>query len=477
MKNKGFTLIEVLVSSVIISILLVSLVTAFAAVRKVNTVSAKQDTAISLSTTLLEKLKASSYDEITGDTYMSLLNIGTLGSFKYTGDVDSKTSEPINWGSYSDDTSTKHIVLDNIESDLAYYKVYIDITPSDDNNYNTYNFPELGDIASSSAVIIDTKTMTASYLINDDGSYQQNDDWSYSAEYDTSYDNLVLQDLKDRNNDYLNKLYSEVCKSLDKQKEEYMIEHGIIDDGTEKGKTSLKEVEAMFKYPEFGVDAPFILKTDDELKEMVTRTMTIYTGTYNNGYKQLDCKLEYTLDEGLEDIFGDDYLDVEDTNLKYEIYSSKYLSDLTDLYIIYEDTIFAKSESQRNIIKLTNGNSPETSLSYNLYFMIEDDYNKSTINNYRVYINNLWKNPVHNTSLSNLSFTYSQGSPTNTLVSIYTNYDLFYTAGTAILDQTINRGSSYQQADAYTRLYDITLTVEDSDGANLYSTTQTSILK
>jgi prepilin-type N-terminal cleavage/methylation domain-containing protein len=475
MKNKGFTLIEVLVSSVIISILLVSLVTAFAAVRKVNTVSAKQDTAISLSTTLLEKLKASSYDEITEDTYMSLLNIGTLGSFKYTGDVDSKTSEPINWGSYSDDTSTKHIVLDNIESDLAYYKVYIDITPSDDNSYNTYNFPELGDIASSSAVIIDTKTMTASYLINDDGSYQQNDDWSYSAEYDTSYDNLVLQDLKDRNETYLRNLWDEDCKKVDESRDTYMREHGIVDD--DENKEAIQDVEKLFPYKEFGVDAPFILKTDDELKKIVTRTLNIYTGLYNNGYKQLDCTLVYTLDEGFDDVFGEGYLDVEDTNLEYEIYSSKYLSDLTDLYIIYEDTIFFKDTiTKRNIISLQNGTNPDTTLHYNLFFIVPSDYSENVVDTWREYRNILLTYPSVGTVL-NMDFYYKSGTPENNgVVNIYTNYTGLNTVGEGATDQSITH-SIIKKSNAYTRLYDITLTVEDSDGANLYSTTQTSILK
>lgn len=434
-KNDGFTLVEVVVSFIIICLLLVGLVTAFAAVRKVNTVSSKQDAAISLSSSLLESLEEYKYDDIDEKTFKEGL---FLTGFDLSNlDVD-----------YSETDISKKAIMHNIEKGLGTYKATIEIEPSSDGDTNNFQFPKIGDIASESTIIIDTKTMTAVYEKDEVDKYIKNDDGSYKASHENSYDKLTLYELVNKNREYITKLYEEECRRIDEENEKYEKEG----------------IDIVIPYPPFGDDAvwgvdEFAFIPEDEIKKLVTRNMDLYTGIHNE-YKQLDCYLYYDVQDGCEDIFGEDV-----PTFKYEIYTSKYLHKLTDLYIVYEPTDFIEDE-----INLVNGKDVvEDSLTYSLFFVVGNKFNDDYI---RDNLNTLDKIKVVE-KIDNFTFKYEQKSPSSDLIQLYTNYDL--------LDNSIYRykkvSDMYKSNDKYVRLYDVTVIIEDENGSNLYSETNSSVLK
>lgn len=66
--DKGFSLVEVLVSMVVVSLLLICLVSAFRATRQLNSVASKRDQAINIASSLMEKLKGTEYETIADNT-------------------------------------------------------------------------------------------------------------------------------------------------------------------------------------------------------------------------------------------------------------------------------------------------------------------------------------------------------------------------------------------------------------------------
>ena len=421
--NKGFTLIEIVISSVIIGLLLIGLVTAFLSVRTITTTSSKQDTAVSLSNTLLESFRNFKYSDI---TEANKNNILVATGF----DLTNSTVD------FNDDSTKKTLVFHNIVKDLGNFKATVEVEPSVDTSINSFNFPQVGDIISDSSVIIDTKTMTANYSKDEYDNYiRDNEDNSFLANNDNSYDNLVLQELRSKNIEYITGLYKEECRRIDELNE---VNNDVI------------------PYPVFGEKAKYGVDkyafiSDNEIKKLISKSMNLYTGTYNN-YKQLDCYLSYKVVDNCYDIFGENNIE-----FKYDIYTSKYLSDLKNLYIIYEPTEF-KSD---NIILVNGKDSIEDTLKYNLFFIVGNKYNKDYVshNNFR-------------TSVPNLVFKYQQKNPADS-ISLYTNCEN--------LDNSINMYRKsydlYKSDNTSTKLYNIKVTINDEAGVELYSNVSSSILK
>lgn len=462
MKNKGFSLVEVIVSSVIIGLLLISLVTAFAAVRKVNTASSKQDAAISLSSALFEGLRGKRYDSITEATFQPK----NIDGISLPGFED--TSLTVGW---SEEGDTKIATLHNIVKDLGTFKVTVEMKPSDlkhnEIKVNDYQFPRITDIALDSTVIIDIKTMTVMYNEDRAKNDGEGEDGSYIADYKYSYDNLVLNELRDKNKTYMQKQYDEICKQIKETNEEFKeagkpeelwLKYPLSPDEADYSKRDVED-ETGFRENEFA------LTPDEILKTYVSRKMMINTKKYNDEYSQLDCTLTYSIDDNIAE-FGEPIKPFE-----YEIYSSKYIDKLENLYLVYDynGTSF-KNELKEDSIELINGteSSNNDALSYNLFFIVGNLFN----NEYTKRANINVPSPIDKFVLN-----FNQKYPTS-LVNLYTNIEVrpknFTYEYTEFASITYDM---YVSQDKYTRLYDVNITVEDENGTNLYSETKSSILK
>lgn len=411
--NKGFTLVEVVVCTVIISLMLAGLVMAFMSVRKVNYTASKQDVALDLASSMLESLRGVAYTDI--------------GTVDLLPDADS---------TFLDNDTEKVWIYRNIDRGSGVFKATLAVTPSS-KDINDAQFPNVLDIAKDSTVVIDTKTMTTIYGKDEYDKYIRQADNSFEADHSNSYDALTLYELVDMNVEYISGLYEERCREIDEQNELY---GGVI-----------------IPYPPFGSEAvygvdEFAFIPEDEILKLVDRELRVYTGNTNT-YKEIDCSLIYTMSGvDCERIFG------QSKEFEYRIYSSKYLNELDNLYILYEPTDFNKDS-----VTVVNGNTADETLVYNLFFIVGNTYNKAYANS-GIYMAD---------NIQNLEFDYTQASSIDKQVILYTNYE-FITPGIYITKKSYNM---YESLDARTRLYDVSITIEDENGTNLYSDVKTSILK
>lgn len=413
--DKGFTLVEVVVCSIIIALLTISLVIAFSSIRQVNKSSSDIDAAVSLSDTIIEKMRTIKYDDITEAKLSSKL---TLPS-EYTGYSCSNVSVREN---------SKSFEINNIVYDLSNLNAKITVSPAD-NSINEANFTSIGDIASSTSCIIDSRSTTNLYRAD----FLKNEDGSYKDSTALSYDNLTVQDLMIQNNQYLEAKYNDLASKTDGE-----------------------------DIPLWGT-GEFVLATEDEIYQSLYKTTDV-TFTKDGAMFTVNAYVNYKINR--EDLFGQSTI-----TKQYKLIDNKKFKSLTDLYIIYENTkCVSDTLTIYNGAKNKNGEAIDNAVELNLFFIIPNKYTSDyvTINkslgNYTAIV------PA-NLVINNLV----QRDPNPKLVTCYTNVKNL-SLGSCVANIITNNRVNKEE-DKRTRLYDVTIDIEDSSGANVCSKTVTSALK
>ena len=111
--DKGFSLVEVLVSMVVVSLLLICLVSAFRATRQLNSVASKRDQAINIASSIMEKLKGTEYETIANsesDVFKLISNDDEFEPF------DFRTASIVN-----ESTTNPTYTISGIEGNLSNY--------------------------------------------------------------------------------------------------------------------------------------------------------------------------------------------------------------------------------------------------------------------------------------------------------------------------------------------------------------------
>ena len=117
-QNSGFTLVEVIVATVISSILFAGLIFAYRSLWSVNSLSLQKDQGVNLATTLIEELSTKRFSTLNEEE----LGINIPNSF----DLSNSTTDIIN-----NADGSKKIIITNIAGKSFDYNAIIDVKPSD----------------------------------------------------------------------------------------------------------------------------------------------------------------------------------------------------------------------------------------------------------------------------------------------------------------------------------------------------------
>lgn len=412
--NKGFTLVEVIVCSIVITLLTISLVTAFAAIRQVNKGSADTDTAVGIADSVIEQLRNIKYDDITDAKLSSKI---TLPS-DYTG---------YSYSSVTKAENSKSFEINGISYDAGYFNTSVTISPRD-NDINGFKFVSIGDIASSTTCIVDTRSFNTLYRAD----FKKNDDGSYIDNDALCYDNLMINELMVQNSQYIEGKYNDLAEKTD------------------------------------GIDMPawgtgeYKLATADDIYPSLYKTMDI-TFTKDGDMYTVNAFVNYKISRA--DLFGKPVI----TKQFKQIDNKKY-KNLTDLYIIYEKTkCVSDIINIYNGAKNINGESINNAVKLNLFFIIPNKYNSDytilnkSLGNYTAIIpSNLKINPL------------KQVNPDPKLITCYTNVKNL-NLGSAVANIIPNERINKEESRVH--YYDVNIDVTDSSGASVYSETKTTTLK
>lgn len=431
--DKGFSLVEVLISMVVVSLLLICLVSAFRATRQLNSVASKRDQAINIASSLMEQLKGKEYETFEKDD-----NLNSL--FKFPKYYDTQNMTVV-----KNVSSNPTYTISGIEGNLSDYKVTLELFPDTYSDENNVKFPAFESLNEDSTVIIDTYGMNLVYDKNGDDYVQDSDGYKYNYSESGSWDNLMLLEFKDRNEAYIDKIYQEKCDEIDA----YNLAH--VDSGI------------ILSYPEFGVE-PYKYKTEDELKQLIDKKYSINVEKHPN-YDIISSNIVYKMKDSLApSIIGADV----DNTVTYDIIRSNTYEKVKNVYFLYNES-FCDTDT----IEVQNGvdNDSSSSADFNLFVLVMNEYNRDSIDN----ILNLRSDIFKTVNANKLSFSYNQVSPSADLLTLYTNCNQVTT--TTSIVKRIDTNYAYRKASKRTRYYGVKITVTDDNDVFLYTTVESGILK
>ena len=434
--DKGFSLVEVLVSMVVVSLLLICLVSAFRATRQLNSVASKRDQAINIASSLMEKLKGTEYETI-ADNESNVYNLLADNVF-----------EPFNFDTASivkESALNPTYTISGIEGNLSNYKVTLELFPDNYSDENNVKFPAFESLNEDDTVILDTYGMNLVFNKNGDDYIREDDGYKYSYSDTDSWDNLALMEFGDRNKAYIDKIYQEKCDEIDDYNEAHA-DSGII-----------------LEYPEFGID-PYRYKTDDELKAIIDKEFSIDIEGHTN-YAVISVKIDYIMkDDIAPTVIGEDI----DNIVTYDIVRSSTYEKIENVYFLYDESFY-----DSDTIKVNNGvgDSNDSSIPFNLFVLVQNEYNKDAVKSIMDLRSDIYKKATAN----KLTFKYNQVSPVANLLTLYTNCDKVTVVSPIVT--RIDTNYAYRQAEARTRYYGVKITVTDGSDTFLYSTVESGILK
>lgn len=328
--NKGFSLIEVIVSIVLISVLFICITFSFNAILSLDILSNKRDQSVNLTSTILEQLSIVEYS-----------NIDENFKFKFPNDVDiSEISYTLNRS--SEDNSVNSLYMDNIKCGLNSYNVTIDFEYGTKDSgvgaeINRYKMPKIKNFGGKDSIIICTESEINKFNVNDlggytfkDGGYKINDDY-------ISYDMEILNNFYLSHINYCDKLYTKEYNRV----VSYNMEHP-------DSPLPLPSKDDYFT----NVTAEKLRKQNipSDIK-LIDRKLVI--DILNAGsYQTFNCKLVYTLDldesvryidylKNSGDISNkiDSFLGDDKDSYEVDIYNNFNIENLNNLVIVHTDSL------------------------------------------------------------------------------------------------------------------------------------------
>lgn len=350
--NKGVTLIEVLVATVLLGFVVLPTLNTFSLARYTNVNTEKYLEAEQLSTALVEKFRDVSFKEIAD---MCEYKNGPAELYNEANDIlKAKVSDAdFAIAKVDDDTYT---LTANVRKKRENFKVTIDV--HSDNSYaiNEYKFPVLENIYMDNTCVINPTGDTIEFNKSDDGYIQLGDTIKY-YEYNTKdcYDNRVIDFYVNAHENYVRKKWKKKCDEIDKFNKAHEKE-GI-----------------KLEYPEFGVDE-FELMTVDEIKKLISKETYIEvrqgtTFTFVNS--NITYKLDQMASDGWKEVIEPEE-NKEAVNksrqVEYTLNSKSKYMHLNNLYYMIVP-LSSGWKSDTTVIK--NGNSLSSVNKFNLFIDVQ----------------------------------------------------------------------------------------------------------
>lgn len=435
-QNSGFTLIEVIVSVVVVSILFIGLIFAFNAIWKVNGLSSQKDQASNITTTIVEELSSTSYADIDND-------------YKFIFPSQLDTTNTVY--TITEGVNKKTIKIENISGRVYSYNAIIDIIPNEDSDINKVKFADVTYLDDTTNCIISLNNEINEFKKDSDDNYERNADGSYVRYKDYFYDELALQGFLNKHLQYINTIYSDACDNV--------MRNNLISET----KLPLPKLE---DYYSDITEENYI----DYLKDIVKRN--IYIDVVNHKtYVDVTVRLEYQVDDiksqelvnslhsqgklsnSINSLLGS-YSNVEEL---YVMRNATYY-DMKNMIIEYIPTICYNENIyfENNTESLAYGDK-----EFNLYFYVTDKFKNNAAVNYPTIDLN--------------SFIFKQDLA-NKKVDVYTNSPTIKTyldSSGYVKNVTL---SSNKDADTDVRMYDVQIEINNVNGDQVFSTVQSNVL-
>ncbi len=452
-KDRGDTLLEVIVAIVILGILAGVALNSFADARKVNRVSIKYIQAENIAVTLLEEAKNIDFDYLvktSDEDYFDpaqpacVAKIPAGYSTLAVWDVDDKTD------------SHAKLSIAPIQGDRARFRaeVIMDSTAYED-NYNNEQFVDLSTISEEKTCVVDSVGATNIYTKSDGeflSAYTTSDLKYFLQSTAGSYDNQAVQHFLELNSAYVTSKWKQECARID----EFNANHA--DEGI------------FVEYPVMGEGA-YTLVDKETIKAHLNKTTEI-TVSKNSLFHFVTAQIKYSLQQntgsGWVSIIEDESAMANSKrDVGYSLFKDSKYVDLENVYLMYAPL---SDDWHSDKIKLVNGTDLTNGCNFNFY-LIEQPFNcDGEANPASSSVNG---NPTYAAP----SVTVTSTNPLNS-ITLYTNTALTMASpGLAGNVDTLITDKTHILEDKYTRLFEITVNIYDSDKGALLCTKKTSILR
>ena len=420
--NGGFTLIETIISMLILAIIVTPLLRTFVVSAVTNNKTKTKQIAGEIATTLMEGIKAYGIEEtalelneintlrlidssyITDDTQMYELSYNNLTNmYKRIENQNLLSVAKGSDGTYSFKTNTDrqyYYSINNVKKDNRTFDIiakfdateYTGNTESGgDVKQNNYNMPELSELNSATTAIL----TPASYD-------ERASDYYYELYKNYEFDKWVKA--------------CEIAAAANTPAPEYVLS-----------------------------------KTEDDIKNRISRTHDVILTKEADNRVKVTCNIVYTFDNtgGIICAVGD----ANESTLTVREYKNaaaeKTYDALENVYLFFNQ--YNTTDYKKDIIRVNNGTSINSSVAANLFIAVQDSN----------YIT-----PV------NITLDVSQ-SYANKL-NIFSNKQVLNSTGRVYTGSEYN-DSLYTRSDATDRLYDVTIYVYESEANNRYVKLYTSM--
>lgn len=435
--DEGFTLVEVVVTMVVLSLLVLGVTFTYQNIAKINNISSKKGNANQLSQSLLDQISEVNFSDIVEE------NIPTM--FRYPSYIDTTNMMVTDYRkSATNDVSFK---INHLEGNLSDFNVEFNISPASYvTNYNIFKFSLIKYMSNEDAFVVNDMCDTTSWVIDESDSFTQANDLTreYLTRNDAmSYDAQAALAFQIANQSQLYKRYEKWAEEL--------------------GNNGISYSESPF--------AELELDTDKIYNLLDKKTTLLVEKPENTIFVKISVVAEYTLNPSYISSLGgyfstitnfEDLFDGEQTKT-ITISSQRYLT-LNDVYVLYWGT---KCKTDNYAI------DNDCNLPLNIFFFIETEYNAQEIINGKFGEDPTSQIPVP----SNLkAISYTQESPTIDLIKMYTNIENTSVIESMHLVSNIFTNPNYRESSTTVRMYEVSIIVRDEAGHLLLNTAEKTVL-
>ena len=428
--NRGVTLVEVIVTTVLLGIVIFPTLNTFSLSRYTNLTSKKYIKAEQLSTSTLENIYNISYNNIV-DTY----NYRLEPKYNELNDIINNKLDKNNWE--INKVNDNEYILSR-EENIKYedYKISLDIKEHNYNGINNYEYPIIENLYTDNTCIINPTGNTIDFKI-EDGKYIQHMDSIKYYEYNTSnsYDNRVVSFYESANISYIKKKWQRACEKIDK----FNLEHE---------KEGIK-----LEYPVLGEDE-YQFASVDEIKSLISKetTIEVYKG---KTFTFVNSSITYELNQ--LDNNGNWHAIIEDEENKEAVNKNRSVtyallsnSKYTELNNIYYMVVPLSDSWKSDTVTLKNGRDMGSVIKFNMFIDMQpfdSDNNESN-------------------KLPEIKFTSASA---NKDIHLYTNdSNIGYSNPT--IANTVNNIDNIltKHEDKNAKAYDIELQITNKNGSTVY---------
>lgn len=197
-KNGGFSLVEVIVSMLIISILIIPIMHTFVFSARTTAQSARQEAATSLAKSVMEEIRAGGI--LSWAEKNEYTSTRKQGNFEFNVKVE---AEPVTHTSMSAIASIKKGIVS--DEDIAKG------ARKNPTLWNEYQLPDVSKLEQKTSALIDPFAIFAQYILQPDGTEK--------AEFANTYDYIALSGFEEEHQNRIMKTYSDYVASLEEGEE------------------------------------------------------------------------------------------------------------------------------------------------------------------------------------------------------------------------------------------------------------------